>query len=173
MMKERHMTTSKTTTSRQGNDLVLERVIDAPPARVFQAWTDGTLLPKWFAPRPWTTAKVNMDVRHGGSTFALLRGPDGTEVPCPGVILEVIPNRRLVFTDAFTKAWEPSEKPFMTTILDFEDLGDGRTKYTARCRHWNAADVETHEQMGFHQGWAICAEQLAELVEGRDEAQAA
>jgi uncharacterized protein YndB with AHSA1/START domain len=51
----------------------------------------------------------------------------------------------------------------MTVILTFEDLG-GKTRYTARVRHWTAADRETHEKMGFHQGWGLCADQLAALV---------
>jgi uncharacterized protein YndB with AHSA1/START domain len=66
-------------------------------------------------------------------------------------------------TDAYTTAWEPSAKPFMTVILTFEDEG-GKTKYTARVRHWTEADREQHEQMGFHQGWALCTDQLAALV---------
>ena len=82
-----------------------------------------------------------------------------------GVYLEVVPNERLAFTDAYTEAWEPSGKPFMTVVLTFDDLGGGRTKYTAVCKHWNDADRAAHEQMGFHQGWAIVAEQLAALVE--------
>jgi uncharacterized protein YndB with AHSA1/START domain len=53
----------------------------------------------------------------------------------------------------------------MTMILTFEDLGDGRTIYTATVRHWTIADREAHEQMGFHQGWPIATEQLAALVE--------
>jgi uncharacterized protein YndB with AHSA1/START domain len=62
------------------------------------------------------------------------------------------------------KAWEPSEKPFMTVILTFEDA-EGRTKYTATVRHWTLEDREAHEAMGFHQGWALCTEQLAAFVE--------
>jgi uncharacterized protein YndB with AHSA1/START domain len=69
----------------------------------------------------------------------------------------------LVFTDAYTKAWEPSAKPFMTVILTFENEA-GKTKYTARVAHWTVADREVHEKMGFHRGWAQCAEQLAALV---------
>jgi uncharacterized protein YndB with AHSA1/START domain len=77
--------------------------------------------------------------------------------------LEVVKNERLVFTDAFTKDWEPSEKPFMTVILTFEEV-EGKTRYTVRVRHWTVADREAHEKMGFHPGWVICAEQLAEVV---------
>ena len=72
-------------------------------------------------------------------------------------------NQRLVFTDAYNQAWEPAEKPFMTMIVTFEEV-DGKTKYTARARHWTEADREAHEKMGFHVGWSTCAEQLAALV---------
>jgi uncharacterized protein YndB with AHSA1/START domain len=92
-----------------------------------------------------------------------MRGPDGAESPMRGVYLEVVKNERLVFTDAYTKAWEPSEKPFFTGIITFEDEG-GKTRYTARALHWTVADREAHEKMGFHEGWGQCADQLAELV---------
>lgn len=158
------MAANKTTTSTEGRDLVLTRIIDAPREKVFQAWTDPALLEQWFAPLPWTTSMVETDVRVGGSSLVVMRGPDGKEFPNRGVYLEVVEDERLVFTDAFTKAWEPSEKPFMVVALTFEDQG-GKTKYTARVHHWSIADREAHETMGFHQGWAICAEQLAALVE--------
>lgn len=151
---------SKTDTSR---DLTLTRIIQAPPEKVFQAWTDPALLRRWFAPAPYTTPSAEMDVRPGGASRIVMRAPDGTEIPCHGVYLEVVPNKRLVFTDAFVNAWEPSGKPFMTVIVTFEDLG-GRTKYTAQVRHWSVEDRETHEKMGFHQGWGQCADQLAALV---------
>jgi uncharacterized protein YndB with AHSA1/START domain len=154
----------KTTTSAQGRDLVLTRLIAAPRAKLFKAWTDPALMKQWFAPRPWTTPVVETDPRPGGAIYIVMRGPDGQEFPNRGVYLEVVENARLVSTDAFVKAWEPAEKPFMTLELTFEDQG-GTTKYTARARHWTVADREAHEAMGFHQGWAICAEQLAALVE--------
>lgn len=157
-------TTGKTTTATEGRDLVLTRVIDAPREKVFKAWTDPELLKQWFAPLPWTTPQVEADVRPGGSSLVVMRGPDGNEFPNRGVYLEVVKNERLVFTDAFTKAWGPSEKPFMAVELTFEDQR-GKTKYTARVHHWSVADREAHEKMGFHGGWAICAEQLAALVE--------
>jgi uncharacterized protein YndB with AHSA1/START domain len=157
------MRAQQTTASASDRELVLTRTIHAPREKVFRAWTDPDLLKQWFAPLPYTTPAAQMDVRPGGSSRIVMRAPDGTEMPNRGVYLEVVPNERLVFTDAY-KAWEPSEKPFMTVILTFEDDG-GQTKYTARVRHWTVADRETHEKMGFHQGWGICADQLAALVE--------
>ena len=144
-------------------ELVLTRLINAPREKVYRAWTQPELLKQWFAPKPYTTPIVEMDVRPGGSAYFVMRGPDGKDLPNRGVYLEVVPNEKLVSTDAYVKAWEPSEKPFMTLILTFEDEG-GKTRYTARVRHWTVTDRETHEKMGFHEGWGLCTDQLEALV---------
>ncbi|MCG5243665.1 SRPBCC family protein [Azospirillum doebereinerae] len=144
-------------------ELVLTRLIDAPRSALFRAWTEPELLKQWFAPRPLTTPVAEMDVRPGGGNRIVMRDPDGKEYPCGGVYLEVVENERIVVTDAYTTAWEPSEKPFMTMVVTFADE-DGKTRYTARVRHWTVADREAHEAMGFHQGWGQCADQLAELA---------
>jgi uncharacterized protein YndB with AHSA1/START domain len=144
-------------------ELVLTRLIDAPREAVFRAWTDPDLLKQWFAPPPWTTPAAHLDVRPGGACLVVMRDPEGRDFPNHGVYLEVVPNERLVFTDAYTEAWEPSQKPFMTVIATFDDEG-GKTRYTARVRHWTVADREAHEKMGFHEGWGRCTAQLVALV---------
>ena len=145
-------------------ELVLERIFDAPREKVYRAWTEPKLLKQWFAPKPWTTPGAALDVRPGGSSMIVMRDPDGKDYPNPGIYLDVVENEKLVFTDAFTAAWEPSEKPFMTAIITFDDLGDGKTRYTARVRHWTVEDRDEHEKMGFNAGWGQCADQLAELL---------
>jgi uncharacterized protein YndB with AHSA1/START domain len=160
------MSANKTETATDGRDLSLTRVINAPPAMLYNAWTEPHLLKQWFAPKPWTTTKVENDVRPGGASLLIMRSPDGQEFSNRGVYLEVIPNQRIVFTDAYTSAWELSENPFMTGILTFEAHAQG-TRYTARVRHWTIAAREAHEKMGFHQGWPVCTEQLASLVESK------
>ena len=161
------MSTSPESMSTEKNpndrELVLTRLIPAPRAKVYQAWTNPELLKQWFAPKPWTVTRAEVDVRPGGSSLIVMRSPEGEEFPNPGIYLEVVPNERIVMTDAYTKAWEPSEKPFMTAIVTFADEAGG-TRYTARALHWNAADREAHEKMGFHEGWGQCADQLAELA---------
>ena len=141
-------------------ELELVRVIDAPPSKLFKAWTDPELMKQWFAPKPWTVSHAETDVRPGGASLIVMRSPEGQEFPNRGVYLEVVENKKLVFTDAYTSAWEPSDKAFMTVIVTFEDLG-GKTRYTARARHWTVADREAHEKMGFHEGWGTVAGQLA------------
>ena len=145
-------------------ELVLSRVVDAPREKLFQGWTDRNLLPKWFAPAPLTTTVHEFDPRPGGAFSVTMRDPGGAEYPANGVFLEIVENERLVTTDAFEAGWRPSAKPFMTTIITFEDAGPGKTKYTARALHWTKADRDAHEKMGFHEGWGQCLDQLVALA---------
>ncbi|WP_289014858.1 SRPBCC domain-containing protein, partial [uncultured Methylobacterium sp.] len=104
-------------TDPSARELVLTRIIPASPAALYRAWTEPALLQRWFAPKPWSVAEAETDPRPGGSSRIVMRGPDGTEFPSTGVYLEVEENARLVFTDAYTRAWEPSAKPFFTGII--------------------------------------------------------
>jgi len=145
------------------HELVLEREFDAPPAKVFKCWTDPELMKQWFVPRPWTIKDIDNDYRPGGRSNFTMVDPDGKEYPNAGVVLEVIPDRRIVTTDAFTEGWIPAG-PFMVAEVTFEELPGGRTKYTAKARHWTAEARKQHEEMGFHEGWGQTADQLAELL---------
>ena len=144
-------------------DLVLTRLIEQPAAKLYRCWTEPALLMQWFVPKPWTISQAQLDVRPGGASLIVMRDPDGNEYPNAGVYLEVVPDRRLVFTDAYTAGWVPSARPFMTGIITFEPDGD-HTRYTARVRHWTAEAKAQHEKMGFETGWGICADQLAALA---------
>jgi uncharacterized protein YndB with AHSA1/START domain len=146
-------------------ELVLERLLNAPREKLFRCWTEPALIVQWFTPPPFKTVRAVMDVRAGGSSCITMQSPEGQEFPNVGVFLEVTPNQKIVFTDAFTAAWEPSAKPFFTGIITFEEAGAGKTNYMARARHWTAADCAAHEKMGFHQGWGIAATQLEALAQ--------
>ncbi len=145
-------------------DLVLALTLNAPRDKVWRCWTEADLLKQWFAPAPWTTPHAELDVRPGGRQHIVMRSPEGDDMPVHGVYLEVVPGRRIVGTDAYRKAWVPSDKPFMTSILSFEDAPGGGTAYEARVRHWTQEDRARHEAMGFHEGWSQCARQLDALA---------
>lgn len=151
------------TTSSDERDLVLTRLIDAPREKLWRCWTEPELVKRWFTPPPFTVPHAELNVRPGGASIVVMRGPDGKEMRLPGLYLEVVRNEKLVFTDAYVGAWEPSGKPFMTAIITFADEA-GKTRYTARVRHWTLADRQEHEKMGFHHGWGIATDQLAALA---------
>ncbi len=93
----------------------------------------------------------------------IMTGPDGSTSDMEGVVLEVIPNRSVVFTNAFTVGWIP-QAPFMVGFFTFTAEGNG-TRYRAGSRHWDEAARKQHEAMGFTQGWGTVADQLAALAE--------
>ena len=141
-------------------ELAIGRILDCTPEQAFRCWTEPQLITQWFTPPPWKTIAAEGDFRTGGWSKITMQGPDGTTMEDPGVYLEVIPNQKLVFTDAYTTAWTPSPKPFMTGVLTFEPAEGGRCRYTARALHWSAEDKAAHEAMGFAIGWGIAADQL-------------
>ncbi|MFT0862308.1 SRPBCC family protein [Ancylobacter sp. G4_0304] len=141
--------------------LSVDRFIDASPEKVYEVWTTRT--GEWFAPRPYLTPGVEMDLRPGGRFNTVMQAPDGTQMSGKGVFLEVIPARRLVFTDAFAEGWIP-QPPFMLAIIEFAPEGTG-TRYTATVHHWDAEAMERHEAMGFTTGWSAATGQLADLAE--------
>jgi uncharacterized protein YndB with AHSA1/START domain len=144
-------------------DLVLERVVDVPRDLVWAAWTKPEHLRKWFTPAPWTVSDCEIDLRPGGIFRTVMRSPEGKEFPNIGCYLEVVPNERLVWTDALLPGYRPAENPFLTAIITLEAQGKG-TRYTAMAIHRDAAARQKHEEMGFHQGWGKALDQLVAHV---------
>lgn len=146
------------------HSLVLERTLQAPRMAIWCCWTEPALMEQWFCPKPWEVTDVKIDLRAGGASSMMMRGPNGEAFPNNGVYLEVVLDQRLVFTDAFTSAWQPSGKAFMVAQVTLADAPGGGTLYKAVATHWSAADCEEHFKMGFHQGWGIAADQLEALA---------
>jgi uncharacterized protein YndB with AHSA1/START domain len=105
----------------------ITRDFDAPPDRVFRAWTDPELVARWLGPDETTMRLDAWDARTGGSyRYAALRG--GKEIArFYGSFHEVRPSERLVQT--FTYEGYPDGVSLDT--MTFEDLGDGRTRVVA------------------------------------------
>ena len=140
-------------------DLSLTREIALPPAVLFACWTQSQHIPQFFVPKPHRVVACHIDLRVGGA-FNTSFDVDGAVMQNNGVWLEIVQDKKLVFTDAYTEGWKPAPEPFMTAIITLDDLGDNRSRYTAIARHRSAEAAETHRQMGFYQGWGTVVDQL-------------
>lgn len=154
-------------------DLVLTRDVDVPPEAVWRAWTEPERLKQWFTPRPWTTPEVEVDLRPGGIFRTVMRGPDGEEGGGTGCYLEVLPNERLTWTGALGPGFRPNPRDAMPIDMTFTAMISmapipGGTRYTAAVMHADPAGAKQHEEMGFHDGWGTCLDQLVEFVKGGD-----
>lgn len=153
-------------------DLVLERTLDAPLALVWEAYTKPEHIKRWFAPRPYEITECELDLQPGGVFRIRMTGPDGFDTGhgVPGCVLEVAEREKLAWTSALGPGYRPNEAgqgcesfPF-TAVVTFADAGGGKTAYKAVAMHKDAADRETHEKMGFQDGWGTVADQLGEFA---------
>ena len=78
-------------------DFVITRVVDAPRAQVFKAWTDPEHVAKWWGPNGFTNTIHEMDVRPGGVWRFIMHGPDGRDFKNKVIYLEVVKPERLVY----------------------------------------------------------------------------
>lgn len=145
------------------HELSISRVIEAPRASVWKAWTIAEHFEKWWAPAPVTIKVGKMDVIAGGAFDNVIQMPDGSSHMARGVFLNVVPEKIIVFTDALTEGWVPSGTGFMTafiTMNDHEVDGAMHTAYDARIAHKSEEDMMRHKEMGFHEGWGQALIQL-------------
>jgi uncharacterized protein YndB with AHSA1/START domain len=159
-------TAAKPIPSDSETDLILSRTVDVLRAKMWKGLTDPALLKQWFAPAPWKIADVTLDLRPGGLFKMTMRSPEGEDFPHSGCVLEVVPNEKLVWTDALGPGYRPSEKPFFSVSITLEDK-DGGTLYTAHAMHKDAETRKAHEDMGFHDGWGKCLDQLVQIAKAQ------
>jgi uncharacterized protein YndB with AHSA1/START domain len=144
-------------------DLLLERVVDVSPELVWMAWTVPEHVKKWFTPVPWQTIECEIDLRPGGIFRTVMRSPEGQVINNVGCFLEIATNRRLVWTIALQPGFRPSDPSFdvptFTAVISIEPHGRG-TKYTALAMHKDEESRNTHDRMGFSEGWGTALDQL-------------
>lgn len=152
------------------NEIVVTRVIDAPRALVFKAWTEPERLMRWWAPKGWTTRACKVDLRPGGVFHYCMRSPEGQDAWGRGVYREITAPERIVYTDSFSdesgnvvepthyglSADYPTEAQVTVTLTEQE----GRTKLVLQ----HAIPASAPARAECEQGWIEMLERLEALV---------
>lgn len=145
-------------------DLEIVRRLRAPVAKVWRCWTEPSLIEQWFAPRPVVTRDVMIELRPGGSFKNTMDVPDHGTMVGHGCVLDVVAERRLVWTDLMQGGFRPNMETFgFTAFILMEPDGDG-TLYRALALHKTPEQRDQHDKMGFHDGWGTATTQLEELA---------
>jgi uncharacterized protein YndB with AHSA1/START domain len=144
-------------------DLRLERVVGVPPELVWAAWTLPEHVKVWFCPAPWRVVECEIELRPGGIFRTVMRSSEGQQINNVGCFLEIVANRRLVWTVALQPGFRPADPSFdvptFTAIIMIEPHPTG-TKYTALAMHKDEASRDAHDRMGFSEGWGKALDQL-------------
>ena len=147
-------------------DLVFERSTSLSPGQIWKGWTDPETLKKWFCPRPWRVTDCRIDLRPGGEFYNVMEGPGGEQMVNHGCYLEVVEEKKLVWTGLMTKEFRPAPLsplgfPFVATIL-LSKVGD-HTLYRAIVAHADEEGRMKHEKIGFKEGWSMAFDQLNQI----------
>ncbi len=135
-------------------DLHLTRVLNAPIADVYAAWTDPGRMAGWFfAGDGWSVAVAN-ELRVGGAFSLAMRSADGVEFLCTGVYREIIAPTRLVFT------WTSYAVSDTLVTLELQDLGGGRTQLSLL--HEGLVDAAVRASHA--EGWGGCLTNLEKAL---------
>ena len=148
-------------------DLTLQRVIRAPRATVWNAWTDPARFEKWWLPAPMLCRVDRLEVRPGGAMVTRMSDDGVKFVPhLDATFLLAEEFERIVFTNAIDSAWRPTQPApvHMTAEIILSDHPEG-TDYRVIVRHGDPAARARHEELGFADGWMAVTDQLAGVAE--------
>jgi uncharacterized protein YndB with AHSA1/START domain len=135
--------------------LTLKRRLNAPPAKIYRAWTDAAKISRWFGPEDAEILRAETDVRVGGRFRIVFRGPDGEEHDVGGVYREVVPNQKLVFAWAWRST--PERESLVTVALKRD--GDGTLLTLLHEQFFDEAARDRHGR-----GWNETLDKLGRYV---------
>ncbi len=160
------------------DELIIERIFDAPVEEVWKYWTEPEYYAKWWGPKDFTGKVKAMDVRVGGKFLGAMHGPAGTEFDkdfwSTGVYKEIIPMEKIVVTDSFADEngnvvpstyYGMSNFPLeMLITVTFEKTEDGKTKMTLR--HSGIEKISDTDRSNMQQGWNQSLDKIAASLKG-------
>ena len=136
----------------------LHRVLHAKPERVYQAFLDADAMNKWLPPYGFTGKVHSIDARVGGGyKMSFTNFSTGSSHSFGGVYKELVPNERLVYTDAFD---DPNLPGVMVTTVQIRAVSVGTDLSIEQAGIPEAIPAEA-----CYLGWQESLMQLAKLVE--------
>ncbi len=147
-------------------EVVITRVFDAPARLLFEAYAKPEHVKRWFGPRGWPLTLVEMDFRLGGKFRFGMTGPDGAAgPPFGGEYLEIVPDRKIVYDNAF----EAPGSPTMVVTVTYDEVPGApgerpRTTMTIRTVFESVAMMDEYVGVGMVEGYNSALDQLEELM---------
>jgi uncharacterized protein YndB with AHSA1/START domain len=148
------------TQSANDREVVITRVIDAPPRILFLAYSRPDYVKQWFGPKGWPLTTCEMDFQVGGRFRFGMTGPDGAAgPPFGGEYLEIVPDRKIVYDNGFEGSGDK-----MVVTITYEDAEAGKTLLTIHTLFPTDEMYAQHVGWGYAQGIESGMEQLEAVV---------
>lgn len=127
--------------------ILLVRNFAAPPAQVFDAWTDPERVRHWYGCATQTMTECAMDLREGGAWRWSLRDEEGAEHAFSGVYRVIVRPELLVFTERYEQVPGSDHVVF----LMFSEREAGST-LEMRIEHASKEARDAHLRSGMEAG---------------------
>jgi uncharacterized protein YndB with AHSA1/START domain len=137
--------------------LTLKRRLNAPPAKVYAAWTDPEKIARWFGPAQVVAGSVRADIdaRIGGRYRVSFKMQDGEHHEVAGVYREMVPNQRLTFS----WAWHSTPERESQVTVSLKPDGDGTLLTLHHEQLFDQAARDGHES-----GWVGTLDKLEKYI---------
>jgi uncharacterized protein YndB with AHSA1/START domain len=137
--------------------LTLKRRLNAPPAKVYAAWTDPEKIARWFGPAQVVAGSVRADIdaRIGGRYRVSFKMQDGEHHEVAGIYREMVPNQRL----AFSWAWHSTPERESQVTVCLKPDGDGTLLTLQHEQLFDQAARDGHET-----GWIGTLDKLEKYL---------
>ena len=142
--------------------ILITREFDAPRHLVWQAWTTPELVKRWWNAKRGEVTVAEIDLRVGGKWRSVMVTEDGFEVAFHGEYREIVPNERLVSTEAYEGIPDADEHATLNTMTLTEV--DGRTTLTILVEHPTKEGRDMQIASGMEAGMQDAFDLLEELA---------
>jgi uncharacterized protein YndB with AHSA1/START domain len=161
------MTVVSTAQDREALTLTIVAELAAPPARVWQVWTDPRQLERWWGPPTWPATFEEHDVVVGGRSSYYMTGPEGEKARGWWRFVALDEPRRLEFEDGFADgAGDPNPQlPTIRAVVELEETAGG-TRMTVTSRFATLEQMEQLGQMGMVEGITLAMGQIDQVLAG-------
>src|SRR5687767_9969981 len=159
------MTSSRkaTVTLPTDTQIRITREFDAPPRLVYKAYTTPELVKKWWSAKRGEVTIAEIDLRVGGKWRFVMIADGGFEVGFHGVYREIVPNERLVSTEAYEGIPNPDDNASVNTLTLAEK--NGRTVLTVLCEYYTQEVRDMVIQSGMEGGMQDAFDLLEEVAQ--------
>ncbi len=141
-------------------EIIMERMFNAPRQRVFKAYTDPQLIPQWWGPKRYTTTVDALELRKGGMWRYVQRDTQGHEFAHNGVYHIIKAPERLIYTYEFEGT--PGNVGLVITLFEEQD---GQTKLIEKSIFPSVADRDATAESGMQDGAIETMDRLEAILE--------
>lgn len=157
-----------TQVTKQGRELIIERVFNAPRELVFEAFSTCEHLMQWWGTHMYPITSCSIDFRPEGVWHYCMTGPNGEQAWGKAIYREIVKPERIVYADYFSDAQGNINEELPETLATVEfHAQDGKTRLVSRSLYATEEALDQVLAMGAVEGFSESIERLETYLASR------